>query len=194
MDQGVAAVIAAVVALVGAVAGAAVGGITAARGARIGAETTARATVEQVRDQAAMDHEHWLRGQRLEACTALLAAYDEYAIVASNMTRAVEGEVTGSAELGLAFGQSVTDFRKSFFQVRLVGPPDVCERAMELRRGLEDHKECVEQWTDAFVDMDGCTAAAAQAEEERLRYRLGDLHDEFVAAATHSATRSPAAE
>lgn len=88
MAQGLVTLVTAGVRLVGAIGGAAIGGIAAARGSRIGAETAARATAKQVRDQAVIDHEHWLRGQRLEACGALLAAYHEYAIAASNVARA----------------------------------------------------------------------------------------------------------
>lgn len=175
----------------GAIGGAAIGGITAERGARIGAQVTARATVEQVRSQAVVDHEHWLRGQRLEACKALLAAYDDYAIVASNTTRFVEGEVTGSAELGSAFGQSVTDFRKSCFEARLVGPAEVREHVVRLRRGLEDHKECVERWMHALLSMDAPAVTAAQVEEGDLRQQLGELHGAFVEAATRSIAHRP---
>jgi len=93
MDQGIAAVLAGVAGLIGA----GIGGIAAVLGARIGAETVARATSLEVRDQATVDHEHWLRGERLEAYKELLAAYDEYAIAASNVGRIFDFENTDSA-------------------------------------------------------------------------------------------------
>jgi hypothetical protein len=194
MDQGLVALVTAGVGLVGAIGGAAIGGFAAARGARIGAETTARATIKQVQDQAAIDHEHWLRGQRLESCTALLATYDEYAIAVSNVTRALEGEITGTGELGSALGQSMTNFRNAYFQVRLVAPADVREQALQLRRGVEDHHDSVERWTDAFLALDGPAATSAQAEEERLRHQLGGIHDALMDAVTHAMARRPATE
>ncbi|MEU9286754.1 hypothetical protein AB0D57_19060 [Streptomyces sp. NPDC048275] len=180
------------VGLLGAIGGAAVGGVAAARGARLGAETTARATAKQVHDQASVDHEHWLRGQRLEACRILLAAYDEYAIAASMLTRALEREVEGSRDVGQAFGQAVSAFRNAYWQVRLVGSADVREHASRLRRHLEDHKDCVDQWLDAALSMQGATIASARAEEERLRVQLGELHDAFMETASRAVSERPA--
>uniref|UniRef100_A0AAU3GVZ3 Secreted protein n=1 Tax=Streptomyces sp. NBC_01401 TaxID=2903854 RepID=A0AAU3GVZ3_9ACTN len=191
MDEGLVALVAAGVGLVGAIGGAAIGGLAAARGARIGAETAAKATAKQVHDQAVVDQEHWLREQRLDACRALLAAYDAYAIGASNVTRAVEGELTGTRELGLSFGQSLSDFRNAYFQVRLVGPGDVREQALLLRRSVEEHQDCVDKWLHGFLDMDRAVTAAAKTEEETLRFRLGGIHDAFLEAVTHSMTHLP---
>lgn len=187
MDQGLAALLSAGVGIVGA----AVGGLAAARGARIGAETAARATAKQVRDQADVDHDHWLRGQRLEACRAFFVAYDEYALAASNMTRAVERDIAGSEELvGEAFGQSMTNFRNAFYQVRLVAPAAVRERALQLARGVEDHYASVMR----ILATDGSAMAAAQAEEARLRSGLGGIHNALVEAVTDSLARRPMSE
>lgn len=186
MDQGLVALVSAGVGLLGAIGGAAIGGVAAARGARLGAETAANATARQVTEQAAVDHEHWLRGQRLEACRALLAAYDEYAIAASNITRVIEREIQGSGDLGRTFGQTVSEFRNAYFEVRLVASPDVREHALRLRRHVENHKDCVDGWLDATLNMHGPTMAAAQAEEEQLRMQLGRRHDAFLEAATRS--------
>ncbi|MEU9055668.1 hypothetical protein AB0D37_35650 [Streptomyces sp. NPDC048384] len=191
MDQGLVALLSAGVGLVGAIGGAAIGGLAAARGARIGAETAARATVKQVRDQADIDHDHWLRGQRLDACRAFFVAYDEYGLAASNMTRAVERGIAGSEELvGQEFGRSMTNFRNAFFQVRLVAPAAVRERALQLATGVEDHYDSVRN----ILAMDGSAMAAAQAEEERLRYELGGIWNALMEAVTDSVARRPMTE
>ncbi|MEU3990072.1 hypothetical protein AB0F24_17145 [Streptomyces platensis] len=72
MDEGWAALAAGVAALVGAVAG----GWYAGRAAKQGAEKAAEAVLRQVVDQGAIEHGHWLRGQRQEAYVAFLAAWD----------------------------------------------------------------------------------------------------------------------
>ncbi|MGW2087002.1 hypothetical protein [Streptomyces sp. NPDC001880] len=191
MDQGLVALITAGVGLVGAISGAAVGGIAAARGARLGAETTARATARQVHDQAAINHDHWLRGQRLESCRALLAAYDRYAIAASNISRALEGESPASGEMGNAIGQAVSDIRNTYFQLRLLVSEDVLQPARALRLQVEDHKECLDRWLDAFLATDSQRVGAEQADEERLREQLGHFHGELVEAARRAVAERP---
>lgn len=168
------------VGLVGAIAGAAVGGMGAVRGARMGAQTAAESAAKQVRDQSVIDHEHWLRAERLAACRSLLTAYSEYAVAASNMARVYtvyEGERQGGAEIGLAFGASVTRFRDAYFQLRLLGPAELRAPALRLRDHVEDHHECIAQWGDAAVRVDVSTEAGIVAEEERLRRQFSDLHD-----------------
>lgn len=70
----------------------------------------------------------------------------------------------------------------------------VREQALQLRRGVEDHHDSVEKWTDAFLALDGPAVAAAQAEEERLRHELGGIHDALMEAVTHAMARSPATD
>ncbi|MEU6166249.1 hypothetical protein [Streptomyces tanashiensis] len=193
MDQELVALITAGVGLVGAIGGAAIGGLAAARGARLGAETTARATTRQVHDQGTINHEHWLRGQRLESCRALLSAYDKYAIAASNVSRALEGETQASAEMGLALGQAVSDVRNAYFHVRLLVPEEVLQPARSLRLQVEDHNECLGRWLDAFTAMNGQGAATEQADEERRREQLGHAHDALVEAARSAVASRPVA-
>ncbi|MGW6158589.1 hypothetical protein ACWFRM_36535 [Streptomyces sp. NPDC055144] len=188
MDEGLVALVTAGVGLVGAIAGAAVGGMGATRGARIGAQTAAETTAKQVRDQSVIDHEHWLRGERLAACRNLLSAYSEYAIAASNMARVYEGERQGSSDIGLAFGASVTRFRDAYFQLRLLGPAELRTPARRLGDQVEVHKECIKRWGDAAVAMDVSVESDIVAEEERLRGQFSDLHDAFLEAATQAMT------
>ena len=73
MDQGAAALIAGMAGMIGALGGALAGGVAAVRGARVGAETTAAAALQQIQDQAVTEHQQWLRGQRQQAYSALIA-------------------------------------------------------------------------------------------------------------------------
>ena len=185
--------------MVGAIAGAAVGGLGATHGARIGAQTAAEATAKQVRDQSVVDHEHWLRGERLSACRNLLTAYSEYAIAASNMARVYEGSRPGDAQIGLTMGASVTQFRDAYFHLRLLGPPEVRAPALQLGNHVEAHNECIAKWGNAMVRLGAATAGldavmeaeAVAAEEKRLRLQFSDLHDAFMEAATQAMTRRP---
>ncbi|MCX5054680.1 MULTISPECIES: hypothetical protein [unclassified Streptomyces] len=194
MDEGLVALVTAGVGLVGAIAGAAVGGMGAIRGARIGAQTAAEATAKQVRDQSVVDHEHWLRGERLAACRNLLTAYSEYAVAASNMARVYEGSRPGDVQIGLTMGASVTRFRDAYFQLRILGPDEVRAPALRFGNHVEAHNECITTWGDAIARLDAATVMeveAAAAEEERLRLQFSDLHDAFVEAATQAMTRRP---
>ncbi|GGY21206.1 hypothetical protein GCM10010326_12480 [Streptomyces xanthochromogenes] len=199
MNEGLVALVTAGVGLVGAIAGAAVGGVGATRGARIGAQTAAEAAAKQVRDQSVIDHDHWLRQERLAACRHLLTAYSEYAIAASNMARVYEGSRVGDAEIGLAMGASVTRFRDAYFQLRLLGPDDLRAPALRLGDHVEAHNNCVTRWGNAIVRLDLASVTladaapieAAAAEEEMLRLQFSDLHDAFLEAATQAMTRRP---
>uniref|UniRef100_A0AAU2A172 Secreted protein n=1 Tax=Streptomyces sp. NBC_00093 TaxID=2975649 RepID=A0AAU2A172_9ACTN len=73
MDEGLAAVVAGMAAL----AGAGIGGLCAVWGARIGAERAWDSARQQIRDQAAAEHGHWIRERRLEAYVGLLQEWDQ---------------------------------------------------------------------------------------------------------------------
>jgi hypothetical protein len=85
VDQGWAAVIAGIAGLVGVVVGALAGGHAAVRGARIGAEVNAAAVRAQVRDQAALAQQQWVRQERQKAC---LQVMDVYAVPAYSLATA----------------------------------------------------------------------------------------------------------
>ncbi|MFF2403422.1 hypothetical protein ACWCY1_02925 [Streptomyces goshikiensis] len=192
MDEGLVALITAGVGLIGGISGAAIGGRAAVRGTHLGAETAARATARQVHDQGMINHEHWLRGQRLESCRALLAAYDRYAIAASDISRALETQSQPSREMWSTIGQAVSDIRNSYFQVRLLVSEDLLQPTRDLRLHVEDHKECLDRWADALLTEDGERAAAEEAEEERRCKQLGDLHGDLVEAARRAIAERPA--
>ncbi|WP_327156689.1 hypothetical protein [Streptomyces tubercidicus] len=147
-----------------------------------------------MRDQSVIDHEHWLRGERLAACRNLLTAYSAYAIAASNVARVYEGSRLGDAQIGLTMGASVTQFRDAYFQLRLVGPDEVRAPALGLRSHVEAHNECIKKWGDAMMRLDAETVTEVEAvatEEERLRLQFSDLHDAFLEAATQAMIRRP---
>ncbi|MCT9011627.1 hypothetical protein [Streptomyces rhizosphaerihabitans] len=115
MDEGIAALIAAGFGLVGA----GVGGIAAAWGAKVGAERSAQATRQQVQDQAAAEHDLWLRQQRLDAYQNFQDTYGELARLIS----------LGESEDLSAASDSARVMARWSARIDILGPPDVAELA-----------------------------------------------------------------
>ncbi|MFJ5728339.1 hypothetical protein [Streptomyces paradoxus] len=122
MDQGIAALIAAGFGLVGAV----VGGIAAVWGVKVGAERSAQATRQQVQDQAAAEHDHWLRQQRLEAYQNFQDTYGELVRLTA---------LDGDEDLSAAAESARVLFRWSS-RIDILGPPNVAELADRVTSAL----------------------------------------------------------
>ncbi|MDH6590090.1 hypothetical protein M2161_009281 [Streptomyces sp. SAI-133] len=181
MDQGWAAVIAGGVGLVGAVVGALVGGLAAVRGARIGAEMNAAAVREQVRDQAALELQHWVRQERQKAC---LQVMDMYAVFNSESVRRRE-EMEAGTVLDEASLQSYADHSINLIgacsHLALLGPDSVQIAGGTLRRMAERfvstlrfvNEELGEQQTEQRADglrPDWLEMLAEDGQEMKLAY------------------------
>ncbi|MEV8334302.1 hypothetical protein [Streptomyces niveus] len=143
MDEGTAALIAAIAGMVGALGGAAVGGIAAVRGARLGAEKSAEATRQQVKDQAVVEHLHWLRQERREACVELLTSSEElvsalwqiWELVEPLVDEAEPGQpiITPEMRTRLTTADEVHDAcLAAKMRLFLLGPDDLLETAEQL--------------------------------------------------------------
>lgn len=194
MDQGIAALVTAGVGLVGTIVGAVVGGIAATRGARIGAETTARATIEQARAQEEAQHQHWLRDERKRAASTLLEAYDHFTIAASNVTRMFDLEIPASSDIWTNYAESMSDIRKAYFPVRLLGPTRVHLAARELWQAIEDYHDGIQEWGDGITTASDETRAAWREREESRRMALGTLHSDLIDAASEALQGEPPPE
>ncbi|WP_406429841.1 hypothetical protein OHA59_30350 [Streptomyces sp. NBC_01589] len=115
MDQGIAALVAAGFGL----AGTAVGGAAAVWGAKMGAERSAQAVKQQVQDQAAAEHAHWLRQQRSEAYEQFEDTYNE---VARLVALGEEQDVSQAAEL-------IRTLHRWQARIEILGPVAVAESA-----------------------------------------------------------------
>nr|BFD83064.1 hypothetical protein StreXyl84_24650 [Streptomyces sp. Xyl84] len=176
MDQGIAALIAAGVGLLGAV----VGGAAAVWGAKIGAERSARAVRQQVQDQAAAEHAHWLRQQRSEAYEQFEDAYNE---VARRVELGEEEDVTQAVEL-------IRTLYRWQARIEILGPPAVAESAegvlsvlgMRLAALAAMHR--MNSGADGVPEADYVRMINGLVEEsELLPDRWRDYHRDFVAAA-----------
>ncbi|MEU6509358.1 hypothetical protein [Streptomyces sp. NPDC046942] len=126
MDQGMAAVVAGLAGMVGALGGAVAGGLAAVRGARLGAETSARALRQQVQDQAATEHAHWLREQRRVAYAAYIAAAQ------SARERAFDALDTPDDTVTDAIYEAVFQLAGTRSSLTLVGPGTIDQVATTL--------------------------------------------------------------
>ncbi|MDI9834852.1 hypothetical protein [Streptomyces sp. KAU_LT] len=184
MDEGTAALIAGFAGLLGALGGAAIGAIAAVRGARIGAEKAAEAARQQVRDQASVDHHHWLRQQRLEAYAALLAVYDAY-------VTSVFLAVTKIASLPLGAGipeaelddvsTSGRAIRRGRQRVKLVGPDLIHGMAVVLEDTVWSHHSSLRELARAVASASPLAEDLRNEERGKLR-EAAVAHDSFVRA------------
>ncbi|MET7719057.1 hypothetical protein [Streptomyces sp. NPDC005407] len=121
MDQGVAALIAAGFGVLGTV----VGGAAAVWGAKIGAERSAQAVKQQVKDQAAAEHAHWLRQQRLEA----YERFDDNYSQLSRLVVRIEGDISSAPDL-------IRDLARCSSRIDILGPLEVSFRAVQIATAL----------------------------------------------------------
>ncbi|MEU6340665.1 hypothetical protein ABZ883_06910 [Streptomyces sp. NPDC046977] len=142
MDQGMAALIAGVAGMVGALGGAVAGGIAAVRGARIGAERTAEATRQQVQDQAAAEHGHWLREQRRDAYASFIAATQA-------VTDAAKAVTAMEYEQLMGFNRSVQELVKVSSLITLMGPESMVSAAGRTIYAAEAFRQAM--WDESRV-------------------------------------------
>jgi post-segregation antitoxin (ccd killing protein) len=168
MDGGMAALIAAGVGLLGAVLGAAIGGLAAVRGARVGAETTARATAQQVRDQAEVGHQQWLRQQRLEATHGLYSAYDQYVDAVTAMKALLDGDVRAAERVqNQQIGPAVDAVERGYSRVKLLGPEQASVAARRLRDAVRTHADAVIEWRQQVVSYRAIDLDDSRTREQR---------------------------
>ncbi|MFI8072172.1 hypothetical protein ACIF85_25780 [Streptomyces sp. NPDC086033] len=125
-----------VLALVAAAFGLA-GTVVGARAAKKGALISAQVTLQQVRDQADVDHAHWLRQQRLQAYESFLAAWDECLRILNSVGLPGDSESSGINPLEEAADRMTERARR----IDILGPAEVAGAAEELadsiRRDVE---------------------------------------------------------
>ncbi|MBD3549908.1 hypothetical protein [Streptomyces sp. JV180] len=142
MDEGWAAVAAGVSALVGAVAS----GWYTGRSARQGAEKAAAAVLKQVADQGAVEHGHWLRGQRQEAYLEFLSEWDasikrldrmwDQAVLLSTSQR--RSTDVGVTELRAEVDETTALVTRLYERVAMLGPDDVETNASLLQQHVAE--------------------------------------------------------
>ncbi|WP_405891397.1 hypothetical protein OG612_06370 [Streptomyces sp. NBC_01527] len=126
--------------MIGALGGALAGGVAAVRGARVGAETMAAAALQQIQDQAVTEHQQWLRGQRQQAYSALIAEVQAVRRVTQSLATALYVEHRREPQLE-AVQASIRQLCDAGIAVALLGP----EHVIEMQRNVTDSVLRVEQ-------------------------------------------------
>lgn len=113
------ALVAGLIGLIGTLIGAA----ATARAARIGADKNVEAARGQVQDQAAGEHAHWLRQQRLTAYEGFLDAWDACTRKRQELTRPVQDSEHPDQRLELR--RSASQMMERARRISLLGPEEV---------------------------------------------------------------------
>jgi hypothetical protein len=167
MDEGVAVLIAGLAGMAGALGGAVAGAIGAVRGARIGAEKTAETTRQQVKDQAMVEHGHWLRQQRQAAYSAFIAATQEVEAAADAAMVSTPGSQSQTKRDALR--EEIHKLNDASSQVTVLGPESMIEAAGRVFHGLmrlqaalsagdlvaeftQNHQDRIDEAWDMFVE------------------------------------------
>lgn len=168
MDEGRAALYAAIIGFAAAIIGAAVGGWASWKAARHGADAAVQAAVEQVNGQAASEHAHWIRQERLhlfrsilQTCTDFMTAVQEFE------TRVRSG--ANADELHQLLEQRLRDAELSTSSLHLLGPSSVHAAALHLLAEIDSTVDALRGWeylgntTEAAHDLRSRKALATQA-------------------------------
>ncbi|MFG2889297.1 hypothetical protein [Streptomyces sp. NPDC048248] len=180
MDAGIAAVIAGVAGMVGALGGAATGGLAAVRGARIGAEKTSAALLKQTQDQAEIEHRHWAREHRRQACSQLM---EQYAGMLGALALAQKALWNGEllpAEEHQAIDALKVAMAPVSRQLDLWGPPELRDAVDELMDKVMIAAFLVKEWAHA-VETSAVDIAAHEARYQH--FDTGPAYNSFVATA-----------
>ncbi|MGW9070256.1 hypothetical protein ACWGQT_12535 [Streptomyces yangpuensis] len=176
MDQGLSALIAAGFGVVGTM----VGGAAAVWGAKIGAERSARAVGQQVQDQAAAEHAHWLRQQRSEAYELFEDSYHE---VDRLVQRGEEQDIAAARE-------SIRSLHRREARIEILGPQAVAENSKLIVEALALRIVALTAMYRLNSGLDGTpeegyaqTINSLTEDSEALAERWSEYHRDFIEAA-----------
>ncbi|MBD3007903.1 MULTISPECIES: hypothetical protein [unclassified Streptomyces] len=168
-----------VIAVIG-LAATGLGALVGARATRFGAERNAETVRRQVQDQAAVEHGHWLRQQRLNTYESFLEAWDECLRITQASAAVHDPDSTGLEDLREAAGRMAERARR----IALLGPEEVTRTAEELTETMQEDVAVstrfieVAQAATAAVDSRAVPADAMADATEEYRQRteqLGEL-------------------
>ncbi|MEU6079565.1 hypothetical protein [Streptomyces sp. NPDC047108] len=120
--------------------GTAIGAAATAWAAKIGASKNAEALQGQVQHQAASEHAHWLRQQRLASYEGFLGAWDECTRKRTELTRPVDESAHEALRVELS--ESASRMMERARRISLLGPEAVSLAAEAISRAtLENIKK-----------------------------------------------------
>ncbi|MFF7240457.1 hypothetical protein [Streptomyces collinus] len=166
MDQGVAAAFAGVVGLVGA----ALGGLATAYGARIGANKSIEAVTLQVNRQSEVEHLHWLREQRRQACVSFIDAFLTVtkSVAACAQSHTASDDVYSDLLEALSNDHDALLMRREHLE--LWGPHELVDSARGITSATASMRDVLREWRTTHTDTEAMLGFA-----ERLRDRKRDM-------------------
>lgn len=117
----------------------------------------------------------------MEAYRTLLVEYDAYAVAATALQRLLQydhNQVDNPETRNV--GATAMAVTRTYFTIRLLGPEVVKEKALELRRRVEDHAASLGAWRTAWLSGDDSGLGEAEDRANAFREKIGDAHIEFV--------------
>ncbi|WP_406321038.1 hypothetical protein [Streptomyces sp. NBC_00519] len=142
MDEGTVALIAAGSGVLGSILGAA-GTVWATKA---GAHKSAEAVRGQTQDQAANEHAHWLRQQRLAACEGFLDAWDECTRMRKELTRPTEESQHN--ELRAELSRAASRMLERAKRIEILGPDEVSQAAQSISEATLENIEREDKFGD----------------------------------------------
>jgi hypothetical protein len=137
--------------------GALVGGIAAIRGAR----TTAESVRRQVQDQAVVEHQQWLRGQRQETYAESIRAAEVF-IATCETVMFCANEVR--AERMARVVESHENYQTTTSMISLIGPGEVRQASFRCSAASNHLRNALEEWiVDTTDDADKVTVVVERA-------------------------------
>lgn len=102
--------------------------------AKAGADKSAETVLGQTHDQAANEHAHWLRQQRLSACEGFLDAWDECTRTRKELARRTEGSQPGASRADLS--RSASRMLERAIRIAILGPGEVSQAAESISEAM----------------------------------------------------------
>lgn len=165
MDEGIVTLIAAGCGLLGSILGAAF----TAWATKAGADKSADAVRGQANDQAANEHAHWLRQQRLSACEGFLDAWDECTRRRKELARpAEEGQ---HRPLRTELHEAATRMLERARRISILGPEEVAQAAQVISDATMENIER----EDKFGQYIEAAVARLREQERHVRELSPDL-------------------
>ncbi|MFE2500823.1 hypothetical protein [Streptomyces rubiginosohelvolus] len=146
MDQGIAGVIAGCAGLLGA----GVGGLATAYGARVGAQKTVEAAHAQAERQSTSEHLHWIREQRRQVYSDVLASHAPFRTTAIKRSIELSQGRPLPPEENLRFEEQILQIAEVTARADLWGPASVLDAAHEMSRAGGDKYIALIDWSQAI--------------------------------------------
>ncbi|WP_416983228.1 hypothetical protein [Streptomyces sp. T028] len=179
MDQGVAGVIAGIAGLVGA----GVGGLATAYGARIGAQKTIEAAHMQVERQSTAEHLHWIREQRRQVYSDVLAAHASFRTTTINWLVELRRDLSLSSEDRLRFRGQYVELGEITARADLWGPRAVVDHGHAMLKEVGTQFVALTKWSEAIREGQSSDIPNLSQEFEAARAALKNARSAFMQAA-----------